>query len=610
MANYVFNPADYADGTSLDSIGWTQRFTTETDPWKILEVEPGLKVIRYDGSATSARRAISWDVIDADAGRADCEMLLVGRRVGLGGADFRMMVRGVGADDASMSMYIPGARHSGVVYAGFGGYNGGSVLSYQSNIAVTPSISNSTWFACRARVNGTTISVKIWLPANAADPTADEPAEWSGVASNSRVSAAGWVGLFRFEHSDNDIRALAFATGGDTATLSAPSDTTAPTLTSPSATATGATTASGSVTTNEANGTLYYLASANATELAATVKAGSSQAVTQSATPQSVSIAGLTASTSYYLHFVHSDAADNDSSVATSPQFTTSAEDTTPPTLTGPSATATGATTASGTVSTNEATGTLYWIASANASETATAVKAGSSQAVGATGTQNVSVSGLTASTSYYLHYLHVDAALNESAVVSSAQFTTLAEIDTTAPVLVGSVSFASVTQTGYTASWPAGSDNVAVTGYEYQIGGTAGAWTDAGNNLSAAITGRTAGATETVYVRAYDAAGNRSTPAISGEVTLESVPVAGINVTDPLKNNTGTVLASQSGVRVAVLQAADLVSVYETSDLTTNASGILAPITDAAITTGQQYHVAIKLADGSVGITGPITAS
>ncbi len=148
------------------------------------------------------------------------------------------------------------------------------------------------------------------------------------------------------------------------------------------------------------------------------------------------------------------------------------------------------------------------------------------------------------------------------------------------------------------------------VTGYEYQIGSTAGAWTDAGNNLSAAITGRTAGATETVYVRAYDAAGLRSTPAISGEVTLESIPAAGINVTEPLKNNTGTVLASQSGVRVAVLQAADLVSVYETTGLTTNASGILDTISNAAITAGQQYHVAIKLADGSVGITGPITAS
>lgn len=197
-----------------------------------------------------------------------------------------------------------------------------------------------------------------------------------------------------------------------------------------------------------------------------------------------------------------------------------------------------------------------------------------------------------------------------DTADTNSFSITINAAGDASPPTLTGTVTFTSITQTSYTANWPAGLDNVAVTGYEYQIGSTAGAWTDAGNNLSAAITGRTAGITETVYVRAYDAAGLRSTPAISGGVTLESVLAAGINVTDPLKNNTGTVLASQSGVRVAVLQAADLVSVFETSGLTTNASGVLGTISAAAITTGQQYHVAIKLADGSVGITGPITAS
>lgn len=280
-------------------------------------------------------------------------------------------------------------------------------------------------------------------------------------------------------------------------------------------------------------------------------------------------------------------------------------DDTTAPTLTSPSAAATGATTASGSVETNEANGTLYYLASANASESAATVKAGSSQAVTASGSQSVSITGLTAATPYYPHYLHRDAAGNDSAVASGAQFTTSAAGDTTPPTLTGSVTFANITQTSYTANWPAGSDNVAVTGYEYQIGSTAGAWTDAGNSLSAAITGRTAGATETVYVRAYDAAGLRSTPAISGSVTLESIPASGINVTEPLKNNTGTVLANLSGVGVAILSASDF-----TYGLTTNASGILATISNAAITTGQQYHVAIKLADGSVGITGPITAS
>lgn len=104
----------------------------------------------------------------------------------------------------------------------------------------------------------------------------------------------------------------------------AASDTTAPVLTSPTGTATGETTASGTVSTDEANGTLYYLATTNSTESAATVKGGSSQAVTATGS-QSVSVTGLTAGTGYYLHYVHRDAAGNDSTVASSALFTTDA---------------------------------------------------------------------------------------------------------------------------------------------------------------------------------------------------------------------------------------------------------------------------------------------
>lgn len=284
--------------------------------------------------------------------------------------------------------------------------------------------------------------------------------------------------------------------------------------------------------------------------------------------------------------------------------------DTTPPSLTSPAALATGATTASGSVSTNEANGTLYYLASANATELAATVKAGSSQAVTATLEQPVTVTGLTASTSYYLHFVHRDASGNDSAVATSLQFTTGAAGDETNPTLSGAVTFTQITQTSYTANWPAGADNVAVTGYEYQIGGTGGAWTDAGNNLSAAITGRTAGTTETVYVRAYDAAARRSTPAISGNVTLLSLPQAVVTVSQPLKNNLGIVWVNQSGIRAAVLRAADLVSVYETAGLTTNGAGMLSNIADTSIIAGQQYHVVIKFADGGVGITGGVTAS
>lgn len=102
-------------------------------------------------------------------------------------------------------------------------------------------------------------------------------------------------------------------------------DTTPPTLTSPTGTQTGSTTGSGTVTTDEANGTLYSLATTNATETAATVKASGATQSISSTGSKSVSFTGLTPSTTYYAHYVHRDAAGNDSTVADSASFTTTA---------------------------------------------------------------------------------------------------------------------------------------------------------------------------------------------------------------------------------------------------------------------------------------------
>jgi len=99
--------------------------------------------------------------------------------------------------------------------------------------------------------------------------------------------------------------------------------------------------------------------------------------------------------------------------------------DTTAPILTLPTGIQTGSTTASGTVTTDEGNGTLFYLATVNATETAATIKAGSSQSVTTTGIQNVTVTGLTAATTYFLHYVHDDAAANESNVVASASFTT-----------------------------------------------------------------------------------------------------------------------------------------------------------------------------------------
>ena len=92
---------------------------------------------------------------------------------------------------------------------------------------------------------------------------------------------------------------------------------------------------------------------------------------------------------------------------------------------------------------------------------------------------------------------------------------------DTTLPVMSGVLSASAVTTTTYTLSGWSATDNLAVTGYELSLdGGTV--YNDIGLVTTRGVTGRTAGTTDQVRVRAYDAAGNKSTP-LSLAVTLLS---------------------------------------------------------------------------------------
>lgn len=122
-----------------------------------------------------------------------------------------------------------------------------------------------------------------------------------------------------------------------------------------------------------------------------------------------------------------SDAGDAARFVEASFTLTVSqAADTTAPILSAASAAADGTAAYTGAVTTDEAGGTLFVLVSQAASETATAVvAAGVAQVVSQAGVQMLSGGGLSASTSYRLHLVHRDAAGNDSAVLSSAAFTT-----------------------------------------------------------------------------------------------------------------------------------------------------------------------------------------
>lgn len=92
---------------------------------------------------------------------------------------------------------------------------------------------------------------------------------------------------------------------------------------------------------------------------------------------------------------------------------------------------------------------------------------------------------------------------------------------DTAAPVLTGAIMASSITTDSYSLSWPAGTDDAGITSYELSVDGGA-TYTSVGAATVASVTGRTAGATDEVRVRALDAAGNVSN-VLSTSVTLSA---------------------------------------------------------------------------------------
>ena len=85
---------------------------------------------------------------------------------------------------------------------------------------------------------------------------------------------------------------------------------------------------------------------------------------------------------------------------------------------------------------------------------------------------------------------------------------------DTTPPTFVGGITVSTVTSSSIQITWPAGADNVAVTSYETSTDGST--WTDRGATLTYTFSGLAASTSYTLRVRAKDAAGNVSTPALS----------------------------------------------------------------------------------------------
>ena len=175
------------------------------------------------------------------------------------------------------------------------------------------------------------------------------------------------------------------------------------------------------------------------------------------------------------------------------------------------------------------------------------------------------------------------------------SNFTTAAPAgDTTAPTLSGVVLLGDHLERLH-RHLTAGTDAVGVTGYERSVGGGRAVDPTSATCLPTATHRRNrAGATETVQVRAYDAAGNRpprSAPAsnwLPPSPALSPSPIR-------LQEQHRTVVASLSGIKAVVIRAKDMVAVLTKTGLTATASGPLSGHHDANLVAGTQYHVVIK---------------
>jgi hypothetical protein len=145
---------------------------------------------------------------------------------------------------------------------------------------------------------------------------------------------------------------------------------------------------------------------------------------------------GLTQNTAYEAFAVHRSDAGVDSNVVSFAFDTTNEV----PTLTNATDAANGSDAGIIGVTTDDPTGTLYWVVTTSATKpTATQVRAGQdhsgataadsgSQAIsGAGAIAGIAVTGLAGSTTYYAHFHHRDGSNNDSVVVSGDGFTTSA---------------------------------------------------------------------------------------------------------------------------------------------------------------------------------------
>jgi chitodextrinase len=384
-----------------------------------------------------------------------------------------------------------------------------SAASNSTSITTLAPVPTVTITASPTSVTSGSGSTITWSSTNATTCTAS--GAWSGTKATSGTQA------FTNLTVNQTYTLQCTGTGGSatqsaSVTVTAPVDTTPPTvtITGPvSSLPSGTTQTTLTATTNEA-ATCRYSTNAAFTFSTGTIF------TTTGATTHSTTLTGLTNGTSYTYYVKCQDAAGNTSGNASVTFAVVTPADTTPPsvTITAPAA--------------NLATNTTQTTLSVTTNENATCaqstnINATFAQMTAFTTTGNLShsttLSPLTNGSSYTYYVKCQDTAGNISGN-ASVTFAVANPADTTAPTVPTGLTATAVSSSQINLSWTASTDAVGVTGYQVFRNGTqVGSPT---TNLYS-DTGLAASTLYTYTAKAFDAAGNVSAASTAANATTQA---------------------------------------------------------------------------------------
>lgn len=217
MTTYSTNFSGYT--ADVQPSDWTARWVTASNTWAArskASVEGG-KTLENTGTV-DGRHLLSWDTVDADANRANAEVLARVRSSSTLVSQLRLIVRGSGsaASETGYFLDFPSASAADLRVSKL---VSGTLTAIGTIYAYT-FVANA-WYYVRFRANGTSLKARVWLDGE------PEPSVWHIDFTDSSITAAGWVGVGNLESTGTrDFDWVSIGTNGDTAPLATSTATT------------------------------------------------------------------------------------------------------------------------------------------------------------------------------------------------------------------------------------------------------------------------------------------------------------------------------------------------------------------------------------------------